>query len=135
MQKLIEKAEVLLEALPYIRSFYDKTVVIKYGGSVMFDPVIRRGVLQDIVFMNYVGMQPILVHGGGPFINERLKKINKETRFVNGIRVTDEDTMTVVEEELLEVNREIVRELMSLGSSSKQGFVFSEWPCRRSSPE
>ena len=115
MQELIEKASVMLEALPYIRSFYDKTVIIKYGGSVMFDPAIRRSVLQDIVFMNYVGMQPILVHGGGPFINERLKKMNKEVRFVNGFRVTDEDTMVVVEEELLEVNRDIVKELIALG--------------------
>lgn len=118
MQELIKKANVLLEALPYIRSFYDKTVIIKYGGSVMFDPAIRRSVLQDIVFMNYVGMQPILVHGGGPFINERLRKLNKEVRFVKGFRVTDEDTMVVVEDELLEVNRDIVKELIALGSTA-----------------
>lgn len=118
VQELIAKADVLLEALPYIRSFYDKTVVIKYGGSVMFDAQIRRGVLHDIVYMNYVGMQPVLVHGGGPFINERLKALKKEIKFVKGFRVTDEETMDVVEQELLEVNRDIVRELTKLGSTA-----------------
>ena len=118
MKELIEKAAVMLEALPYIRAFYDKTVIIKYGGSVLHDDTIRRGVLQDIVFMNYVGMQPIIVHGGGPYINERLKKMGKEVQFVEGYRVTDEDTMAVVEEELTEVNKEIVRELVALGSTA-----------------
>jgi acetylglutamate kinase len=118
MQKLIAKADVLLEALPYIRAFYDKTVVIKYGGSIMHDAETRRGILQDIVFMNYVGMQPVLVHGGGPFINERLAKLNKQVKFVEGTRVTDEETMAVVEEELTEVNKEIVRELLALGSTA-----------------
>jgi len=118
IKELIEKADVMLEALPYIRAFYDKTVVIKYGGSIMHDADNRRRILEDIVFMNYVGMQPILVHGGGPFINERLKSMNKEVRFVNGYRVTDEDTMVVVEQELIEVNREIVRELTQLGSTA-----------------
>ena len=118
MQELIQKANVLVEALPYIQSFYDKTVVIKYGGSVMFDAAVRRGILQDIVYMNYVGMQPILVHGGGPFINDRLKEMNKEVRFVGGYRVTDEDTMVVVEKELIEVNRDIVKELTQLGSTA-----------------
>lgn len=118
MKELIEKAAVMLEALPYIRAFYDKTVIIKYGGSVLHDDTIRRGVLQDIVFMNYVGMQPIIVHGGGPYINDRLKKMGKEVQFVEGYRVTDEDTMAVVEEELTEVNKEIVRELVALGSTA-----------------
>ena len=118
MQELIAKADVLLEALPYIRAFYDKTIVIKYGGSIMHDAEIRRGILQDIVYMNYVGMQPIIVHGGGPYINERLKAMNKPVQFVNGLRVTDEDTMAVVEQELVEVNREIVRELIQLGSTA-----------------
>jgi acetylglutamate kinase len=118
MQKLIAKADVLLEALPYIRAFYDKTVVIKYGGSIMHDADTRRGILQDIVFMNYVGMQPVLVHGGGPFISERLQQLKKEVKFVEGYRVTDEETMSVVEEELTEVNKEIVRELLALGSTA-----------------
>jgi acetylglutamate kinase len=116
MQELIKKADVLLEALPYIQSFYEKTVVIKYGGAAMVDPIIRRRALQDIVFMNYVGMRPILVHGGGPFINERLKKINKEVKFVRGFRATDEDTLNIVEEALTEINKDIVRELTNLGS-------------------
>lgn len=118
MKALIEKANVLIEALPYIRSFYEKTVVIKYGGSAMLDPNIRRGALQDIVFMNYVGMRPILVHGGGPFINQRLAEKQKEIRFVDGYRVTHEDTMEVVEDALTDVNKEIVRELIALGSTA-----------------
>ncbi len=67
MEEMIRKADVLVEALPYIQSFYDKTVVFKYGGAAMTDPVIRRNVLEDIVFTSYVGMRPILVHGGGPY--------------------------------------------------------------------
>lgn len=118
MEELIRKADVLIEALPYIQTFYDKTMVIKYGGAAMTDPVIRREVLEDIVFMSYVGMRPVLVHGGGPFINQRLTEIGKKTEFVRGFRVTDEETMDVVEDELSKVNREIVREIISLGGSA-----------------
>ena len=118
MEEMIKKADVLIEALPYIQSFYDKTVVIKYGGAAMTDPVIRRDVLEDIVFMSYVGMRPLLVHGGGPFISKRLEELNKEVKFVKGYRVTDEETMEVVEEELTKINRDIVREIISLGGSA-----------------
>ncbi len=118
MEEWIRKADVLLEALPYIRSFYEKTVVIKYGGSAMLDSEIRRNALQDIVFMSYVGMRPILVHGGGPFINKRLEAKGKEVRFIQGFRVTDEDTMGVVEEALEGLNHEIVREITGLGASA-----------------
>ncbi len=118
MEEMIKKADVLIEALPYIQSFYDKTIVIKYGGAAMTDPVIRREVLEDIVFMSYVGMRPLLVHGGGPFISKRLEEMNKEVKFVKGYRVTDEETMEVVEEELTKINREIVREIISLGGSA-----------------
>ena len=118
MEEYIKKAAVLIEALPYIRSFYEKLIVIKYGGAAMLDPAIRRGVLQDIVFMNYVGMRPILVHGGGPFISESLKKRGKEARFVGGFRVTDDETMAVVEDELTRINRDIVQEIISLGASA-----------------
>lgn len=118
MEEMIKKADVLIEALPYIQSFYDKTIIIKYGGAAMIDPVIRRNVLEDIVFTSYVGMRPVLVHGGGPFINQRLESLGKEIRFVKGFRVTDEETMEVVEEELTKVNREIVREIISLGGSA-----------------
>ncbi|MBI4352545.1 MAG: acetylglutamate kinase [Candidatus Omnitrophica bacterium] len=118
MDEMIRKADVLIEALPYIQSFYDKTIVIKYGGAALTDPVIRRDVLEDIVFMSYVGMRPALVHGGGPFITKRLEELGKEVKFVKGFRVTDAETMEVVEEELGKINREIVREIMSLGGSA-----------------
>ncbi len=118
MQEMIRKADVLIEALPYIQSFYDKTIVIKYGGAVLTDTVIRRNVLEDIVFMSYVGMRPVLVHGGGPYISKRIEEIGKEVKFVNGYRVTDEETIEIVEEELSKLNREIVREIISLGGSA-----------------
>ena len=118
MEESIKKADVLIEALPYIQNFYDKTVVIKYGGAVLTDTVIRRNVLEDIVFMSYVGMRPVLVHGGGPYINQRLEAIGKESKFVKGYRVTDEETIEIVEEELTKINRDIVREIISLGGSA-----------------
>lgn len=118
MEKYIAKADVMIEALPYIQSFFEKIVVIKYGGSAMLDPVIRKDMLQDIVFMSFVGMRPVLVHGGGPFINKKLEAKGKKATFMNGVRVTDEDTMEVVDEALSEVNRDIVRELISLGGSA-----------------
>src|SRR3989338_932947 len=118
MEEIIKKADVLIEALPYIQCFYDKTIVIKFGGAGMTDPVIRRNVLEDIVFMSYVGMRPVLVHGGGPYINKRLEEIGKEIKFLKGFRVTDEETMEIVEEELAKVNREIVREIISHGGSA-----------------
>ncbi|OGG63152.1 acetylglutamate kinase [Candidatus Kaiserbacteria bacterium RIFCSPHIGHO2_02_FULL_59_21] len=118
MQNIIKKADVLLEALPYIRNFYDKAVVIKYGGAAMTDTQIRKDVLEDVVFMSYVGMRPILVHGGGPAVSNRMKAIGKESKFVKGFRVTDEETMQIAEEEFLKINREIVNELKALGGSA-----------------
>jgi acetylglutamate kinase len=118
MEEMIKKADVMIEALPYIQNFYDKTIVIKYGGAVLTDITIRRNVLEDIVFMSYVGMRPVLVHGGGPYISKRLEELGKETKFVNGFRVTDEETIEIVEQELEKVNREIVREIISLGGSA-----------------
>lgn len=118
MEEMIKKADVLIEALPYIQNFYDKTIVIKYGGAVLTDIDIRRDVLEDIVFLSYVGMRPVLVHGGGPYISKRLEQMGKEPKFVQGFRVTDEETMEVVEEELFKVNREIVRQIISLGGSA-----------------
>ncbi len=118
MEDIIKKADVLIEALPYIQSFYDKTIVIKYGGAAMTDVEIRRNVLEDIVFLSYVGMRPVLVHGGGPFISKRIEEMGKDVKFVRGYRVTDEETMQVVEEELSKVNREIVKEIISLGGSA-----------------
>lgn len=118
MEEIIKKADVLVEALPFIQSFYDKTIVIKYGGAVLTDTEMRRNVLEDIVFMSYVGMRPVLVHGGGPYISKRLESLGKPPRFVSGFRVTDEEVIEVVEEELSKVNREIVREIISLGGSA-----------------
>lgn len=118
MDDIIKKADVLIEALPYIQSFYGKTIVIKYGGAAMFDKDIRRNVLNDIVFMNYVGMRPILIHGGGPAASKRIEALGKEVKFVNGYRVTDAETMAIVEEEFMKINMEIVQELTALGSAA-----------------
>ena len=112
MEKLIEKAKVLVEALPYIKEFYGKTVVIKYGGSAMIDERIKETVIQDIVLMKLVGINPVIVHGGGPEINKVLEQMNKESRFINGLRVTDKETMEVVEMVLSgKVNKDIVSEI------------------------
>ena len=109
MEKLIEKAKVLIEALPYIKKFHGKKVVIKYGGSAMEHEKIKKAIMQDIVFMKYVGMNPVIIHGGGNAITEALKKMGKKSQFVDGLRVTDKETMQVVEQVLVErVNKEIV---------------------------
>ncbi len=116
MQRYIEKVKTLLEALPYIREFYGKTIVVKYGGSAMVEEDLKRSFAQDIILMKYVGMRPVVVHGGGPRIGEFLKRLGKESRFVHGIRVTDEETMDVVEMVLVgKVNKEIVSLINSAG--------------------
>ena len=102
-------AEILVAALPYIRRFRDKRIVIKYGGSAMTDPRLKRDFAVDIALLSFIGMKPVIVHGGGPQIGELLKKIGKETRFVKGLRVTDEETMDVVEMVLVaKVNKDVV---------------------------
>ncbi|MEK7829424.1 MAG: acetylglutamate kinase, partial [Deltaproteobacteria bacterium] len=109
MQRYIQKIETLLESLPYIRQFYGKTIVIKYGGHAMVEDGLKQSFARDIILMKYIGLNPVIVHGGGPQIGEFLKKIGKESRFVKGIRVTDEETMDVVEMVLVgKVNKEIV---------------------------
>lgn len=109
MQRYIQKIETLLESLPYIRQFYGKTIVIKYGGHAMVDERLKQNFAKDIILMKYVGLNPVIVHGGGPQIGELLKKIGKESRFVKGIRVTDKATMDIVEMVLVgKVNKEIV---------------------------
>ena len=118
MDTLVEKASILIEALPYIRKFRGKEVLIKYGGAVMNYPEIRENVLHDLVFMNYVGIRPILIHGGGSAITENLKKRGVQTRFVNGLRVTDKETVKVVAETLAQINREIVRDINRLGAQA-----------------
>ena len=118
MKEAIRKADVLIEALPYIKRFHKKVVVIKYGGSILGDENIRKGVLEDIVFLNFMGLRPILVHGGGPNISERMRASGKKTEFVEGMRVTDGETLQLVEEELLILNELIVKEINELGAKA-----------------
>jgi acetylglutamate kinase len=109
MDNPIDKAKVLIEALPYIRRFNDKTIVIKYGGSTMEEERMKRSFALDVVLLKYIGLNPVVVHGGGPQIGEMLTKIGKKSQFVEGMRVTDEETMAVVEMVLVgKVNKEIV---------------------------
>ncbi len=123
VQALIDKAEVLVEALPYIRRFFDKTIVIKYGGSAMSDEELRRSFAVDVVLLKYIGVRPVVVHGGGPQIGRTLERLGKESRFVDGLRVTDDETMEVVEMVLGgRVNREIV-ELVNRGGARAVGLT------------
>jgi acetylglutamate kinase len=118
MEEAIKKAEVLVEALPYIRKFKNKIIVIKYGGSILGEEKIRNGVLEDIVFLNFMGLKTVLVHGGGPNISDRMRATGKKTDFVDGMRVTDEETLLVVEEELKKLNLIIVQEIIALGAEA-----------------
>lgn len=118
MEEAIRKADVLIEALPYIKKFHKKIIVIKYGGSILSDEKIRKSILEDIVFLNFMGLRPVLVHGGGPHINDRLRTLSKKSDFIDGIRVTDEATLKVVEEELGRLNDLIVAELTELGAKA-----------------
>ena len=115
MQDAIKKANVLIEALPYIKQFHRKVTVIKYGGSILGEERVRKAVLEDIAFLRYTGIRPILVHGGGPNITERLRELKIPTRFHEGIRVTDSATLKVVEEELNKLNDMIVAEIKTHG--------------------
>ncbi len=118
MEEAIKKADVLIEALPYIKKFHKKIIVIKYGGSILGEEKIRKAVLEDIVFLNFMGLRPVLVHGGGPNISERMRSTGKKTEFVNGMRVTDTETLVVVEEELQKLNETVVAELSELGAKA-----------------
>ncbi len=109
IQTSMERADILLEALPYIRRFYNKTIVIKYGGHAMVDEDLKDKFARDLVMMKYIGMNPVVVHGGGPQIGSVLKKLGKESKFIQGMRVTDQETMNIVEMVLVGmVNKEIV---------------------------
>jgi len=112
----IGQAKVLVEALQFIKKFYGKTIIIKYGGSAMKNPELRKKFVEDIVFMNLVGMNVIIVHGGGHSINEMLEKLNIESKFYKGLRITDEETMEVVEMVLAgKVNKGIVSDIQNQG--------------------
>ena len=109
MQRIIDKARILTEALPYIREFYDKTFVIKYGGAAMVDEELKASFATDVTLLRYIGLRPVIVHGGGPQIGEMLQRLGKESRFIDGMRVTDDETMEVVEMVLGgQMNAEIV---------------------------
>ncbi len=115
----MEKAGILVEALPYIKKFYGKTVVIKYGGHAMVNCELKRAVLTDAVLMKYVGMHPVIVHGGGPEITGMLKKVGKESNFVGGLRVTDDETMEIAQMVLVgKVNKDIVGMINSIGGNA-----------------
>jgi len=109
VKKSVERADILIEALPYIRRFYGKTIVIKYGGHAMVDEELKDSFARDVVMMKYIGINPVVIHGGGPQIGSFLKKLGKHSTFVQGMRVTDEETMDIVEMVLVgKVNKEIV---------------------------
>ena len=114
-EKVAKKAEVLIEALPYIQAFNRRIIVVKYGGSAMADPEIQRNVIKDVTLLKLVGFKPIIVHGGGKEISAWLKKTGKESQFVNGLRVTDADTMEVAEMVLNKVNKRLVTMVEELG--------------------
>jgi len=144
----MERAEILLEALPYIKRFYNKTIVIKYGGHAMVDNELKDRFAQDVVMMKYIGINPVIVHGGGPQIGTLLKKLGKESKFVQGMRVTDEETMNIVEMVLVgTVNKEIVGLInrhggKAVGLSGKDGnlihaekYYLSEEKIKNTPPE
>lgn len=114
-KKYLDKAEVLIEALPYIQRFNRKIVVIKYGGSAMVDEALKRNVIKDVVLLKLVGFKPVIVHGGGKEISRWVGKVGMEPHFINGLRVTDADTMEVAEMVLGKVNQELVTLVQSLG--------------------
>jgi acetylglutamate kinase len=127
MEQLIAKAKILIEALPYIKAFYGKTVVVKYGGAAMTDPALKEQVMQDLVLMKYVGMKPVVVHGGGPEITRTMEKMGKKAEFVGGRRVTDQETVEIIEMVLVgKVNQDIVAAInrhggQAVGLSGKDG--------------
>lgn len=109
MQKAINKAKTLMEALPYIRAFHNKTFVVKFGGNAMIDSTLSHSFALDIILLSYVGIRPVIIHGGGPQIGELMSKLGKKSEFVEGLRVTDKETMEIVEMVLVgKINKEIV---------------------------
>ncbi len=115
MDRVMQKAEVLIEALPYIQKFNRKIVVVKYGGSAMSNEELQRNVIQDVTLLKLVGFKPIIVHGGGKAISSWVNRVGKESRFVNGLRVTDEETMEIAEMVLGRVNKNLVTMVQELG--------------------
>ncbi|MCL4479182.1 MAG: acetylglutamate kinase [Deltaproteobacteria bacterium] len=119
MEAYIEKASVLIEALPYIKNFYGKTFVFKFGGHAMLDEKLKNNFARDIILLWYIGLKPVVVHGGGPQIDDLLKQLGKESKFIDGLRVTDERTMDIVEMVLVgKINKEIVGLINHLGGKA-----------------
>ncbi len=131
MKKYLEKVNILLESLPYIREFYGKTVVIKYGGNAMIDDSVVRSFARDMVLLMLVGINPVIVHGGGPQISDLLKRVGKKSEFVGGMRVTDAETMEIVEMVLVgKINKDIVNNInlaggKAVGLSGKDGALMT----------
>ncbi len=115
MNKILSKAEVLIEALPYIQKFNRKYIVVKYGGSAMSNEELQRNVIKDVTLLKLVGFKPIIVHGGGKEISRWVEKTGKEAKFVNGLRVTDAETMEIAEMVLNKVNKSLVTMVQELG--------------------
>lgn len=118
MQEVLKKAEVLVEALPYIQKFNKKVIVVKYGGSAMSNPELQKSVITDVTLLKLVGFKPIIVHGGGKAISNWVSKVGKEAEFVNGLRVTDAETMEIAEMVLGRVNKQLVTMVQELGVKS-----------------
>ena len=118
MNELLNKAEVLIEALPYIQNFNRRIIVVKSGGSAMTNPELQRNVIKDVTLLKLVGFKPIIVHGGGKEISRWISKVGKEPEFVNGLRVTDEETMEIAEMVLNRVNKSLVAMVEELGVSA-----------------
>ncbi|MBD3246756.1 MAG: acetylglutamate kinase [Candidatus Omnitrophica bacterium] len=125
VKEAIRKADVLIEALPYIKEFHKKIIVIKYGGSILKEDRVRKSVLEDIAFLKYTGIWPILVHGGGPNITDQLKKLKIMTKFIEGMRFTDHATLQVVIEELYKLSNVIIGEINAHGALAR-GFSVEE---------
>ncbi len=136
MSNLKDKAQILVEALPYIRAFFGKTIVIKYGGAAMTEKALKTQFAEDVVLMKYVGMNPVIVHGGGPQISGMMKRLGKEPKFVKGVRVTDAETMEIVEMVLGgTINKEIVSLInrhggKGVGLTGKDGALIQAKPMK-----
>ncbi|WP_459076752.1 acetylglutamate kinase [Herbivorax alkaliphila] len=119
METIIKKAEILIEALPYIQKLFGKTVVIKYGGNAMINEELKNSVIEDITLLKYIGMNPVVIHGGGPDITNALNKFNIKSEFINGLRVTDKETMETAQMVLVgKTNKEIVSLLNQMGGKA-----------------
>lgn len=118
MKEAIKKSEVLIEALPHIKKFFEKTIVIKYGGSSVDEKGIDPDILEDIMFMNYAGMRPVIVHGGGPYISRMMKKAGIEPKFIDGRRYTDNESLVIIERALATINGKIVKTLKGMGAKA-----------------